>query len=307
MLPKDPVIRSRLLRSARLLLDWSQARLACEVGVSTSIIYAVESGRLSGESPAAQAVEQALERGGVQIIPAADPVGPGLRYTSEQIRPAESVPQPNSRTPIRRSSQRTVLSEPELGGDQRVADRHDGIAEAAASVHADAPREPPPLPSAPARISPRRAAAAPDSGGLTRRRSGPERRPLILALLPPRPSQCCRREQVHLRADSSPAKVASPGGVCHCYALTRRRADCGPSRQEEGAGWRPSLQIVGGNITRQGPLSPIGRSGPKGERGDGFDQRLRSCRDNRCEHGSDVRLVRRPVRGTPDKRACRRR
>ena len=106
MLPKDPVIRSRLLRSARLLLDWSQARLACEVGVSTSIIYAVESGRLSGESPAAQAVEQALERGGVQIIPAADPVGPGLRY--EQIRPAESVPQPNSRTPIRRS--RTALT-----------------------------------------------------------------------------------------------------------------------------------------------------------------------------------------------------
>ena len=44
MLPKDPVIRSHLLRSARLLLDWSQARLACEVGVSTSIIYAVELG-----------------------------------------------------------------------------------------------------------------------------------------------------------------------------------------------------------------------------------------------------------------------
>ena len=112
MLPKDPVIRSRLLRSARLLLDWSQARLACEVGVSTSIIYAVESGRLSGESSAAQAVVQALERGGVQLVPAAGPVGPGLRYTSEQIRPAESVPQPNSRAPIRRSSQRTVLSEP---------------------------------------------------------------------------------------------------------------------------------------------------------------------------------------------------
>jgi len=82
MLPKDPVIRSRLLRSARLLLDWSQARLACEVGVSTSIIYAVESGRLSGESSAAQAVVQALERGGVQLVPAAGPVGPGLRYTS---------------------------------------------------------------------------------------------------------------------------------------------------------------------------------------------------------------------------------
>ena len=109
MLPKDPVIRSRLLRSARLLLDWSQARLACEVGVSTSIIYAVESGRLSAESPAAQAVEQALERGGVQFVPAVDPVGPGLRYTSDQIRPAEANPRPQHR----RSSPPAVLKEPE--------------------------------------------------------------------------------------------------------------------------------------------------------------------------------------------------
>ena len=82
MLPGDRVIRSRLLRCARLLLDWSLARLACEVGVSTSTIYAVESGRLSAASPAAQSVVSALERAGVEFIDAVGPLGPGLRYSS---------------------------------------------------------------------------------------------------------------------------------------------------------------------------------------------------------------------------------
>ena len=82
MLPEDRVTRSRLLRSAQLLLDWSQARLACEVGVSTSTIYAVEFGAPSAASPAAQSVVLALQRGGVQFIDAADPLGPGLRYSS---------------------------------------------------------------------------------------------------------------------------------------------------------------------------------------------------------------------------------
>ena len=99
MLPEDRVTRSRLLRCARLLLDCNQARLACEVGVSTSTIYAVELGRLSAASPAAQSVVLALERGGVQFIDAADPLGPGLRYSApwlydyenEVIRPIGEV------------------------------------------------------------------------------------------------------------------------------------------------------------------------------------------------------------------------
>lgn len=74
-------IRCRLLRSARLLLDSSQARLACEAGISTSTVYAVECGRLSAGSPAAQAMVQALERGGVVLVSGCDQLGPGLRYT----------------------------------------------------------------------------------------------------------------------------------------------------------------------------------------------------------------------------------
>ena len=52
MLPEDPLLRDRLLRSARLLLDWSQARLACEIGSSRATVHAMEFGppgpRVSG-------------------------------------------------------------------------------------------------------------------------------------------------------------------------------------------------------------------------------------------------------------------
>ena len=82
MLPRDRGRRSRLLRSARLLLDWSQARLACEAGVSTGAVYAVESGRLDRTSAAALAVVQALRNGGVELIPPVDGHGYGVRYAS---------------------------------------------------------------------------------------------------------------------------------------------------------------------------------------------------------------------------------
>ena len=80
MAPDDAALRCRLLRSARLLLDWSQARLACEAGISTATVYAVESGRLSAMSPAGQAIVRALERGGVYLLSSTDHDGPGLRY-----------------------------------------------------------------------------------------------------------------------------------------------------------------------------------------------------------------------------------
>ena len=83
MLPKDSMLRGRLLRSARLLLDWSQARLACEAEISAGTVYAVESGRLSADSPAAQAMVRALERGGVLLVPTCEQFGPGLRYVAD--------------------------------------------------------------------------------------------------------------------------------------------------------------------------------------------------------------------------------
>lgn len=81
MLPGDPILRGRVLRAARMLMDWSQARLACEVGISRATVNAVESGRMNGESPACMAMVQALERGGVQFIPPIAKLGPGVRFT----------------------------------------------------------------------------------------------------------------------------------------------------------------------------------------------------------------------------------
>jgi len=80
------MLRGRLLRSARLLLDWSQARLACEAGISSGTVHAVEAGRLSVESPAARAMVQALERGGVLLVPSCKQLGPGLRYAPDHAR-----------------------------------------------------------------------------------------------------------------------------------------------------------------------------------------------------------------------------
>ena len=76
------LLRGRLLRSARLLLDWSQARLACEAGISTSTVYAVEAGRLSTTSPAGRAMIQVLKFEGVVLL-SADQGGPGLRYVGD--------------------------------------------------------------------------------------------------------------------------------------------------------------------------------------------------------------------------------
>ena len=76
------MLRGRLLRSARLLLDWSQARLACEAGISSGTVYAVESGRLSADGPAGEAMVQALERRGVRLLSSDDQNGPGLRYAA---------------------------------------------------------------------------------------------------------------------------------------------------------------------------------------------------------------------------------
>ena len=84
MLPDDPVLRGRLFRAARALVDWSQARLACEVGAGRATVHAVECGRLAGTCPAAVAMAAALERAGVRFIPAAGPVGAGVRYTRQE-------------------------------------------------------------------------------------------------------------------------------------------------------------------------------------------------------------------------------
>ena len=82
MLPDDPVLRGRLLRCARLLLAWSQARLAHEASLTTGTVYAVEAGRFHGGSPSVCAVVRALQSAGVVFLPATEREGPGLRYAA---------------------------------------------------------------------------------------------------------------------------------------------------------------------------------------------------------------------------------
>jgi transcriptional regulator with XRE-family HTH domain len=81
MLAGDSILRGRVLRAARMLVDWSQARLASEACISRAAVNAVETGRMNGDSPAGTAMVQALERAGVQFIPPIGKLGPGLRFT----------------------------------------------------------------------------------------------------------------------------------------------------------------------------------------------------------------------------------
>jgi DNA-binding XRE family transcriptional regulator len=81
VLPDDPAASRRLLRAARCLLDWSQSRLAAEVGASTATVNAVETGRLSCHGPVARAMIGALSRHGVHFVAAEHGVGAGVRYT----------------------------------------------------------------------------------------------------------------------------------------------------------------------------------------------------------------------------------
>jgi transcriptional regulator with XRE-family HTH domain len=76
----DPVSRGRLLRAARDLLGWTQARVAGEAGVSTAAVTALEVGRLGPRAGSVTAITAALERAGVRFLAAADGLGQGVRY-----------------------------------------------------------------------------------------------------------------------------------------------------------------------------------------------------------------------------------
>ena len=74
MLPADPALRGRLFHAARALLGWTQARVACEAGVPTGTVAAVEIGRRGDRAAVVPAILGALERSGARV--AADPDPP---------------------------------------------------------------------------------------------------------------------------------------------------------------------------------------------------------------------------------------
>jgi hypothetical protein len=86
MLPEDPVLRGRLLRAARMLVNWSLPRLAAQAGVSGLDAGAVETGH--GGEPALTAARLAavLEWAGVRFLGEGEGHGPGLRYARPRER-----------------------------------------------------------------------------------------------------------------------------------------------------------------------------------------------------------------------------
>jgi Helix-turn-helix domain len=85
MLPDCPIMRGRLLRAARTLLDWSQARLAHEAGVSTATVHTLEAGRCDGRRRAVAVLVEALEHGGVRFVTAAGTHGEGVCFARLEL------------------------------------------------------------------------------------------------------------------------------------------------------------------------------------------------------------------------------
>jgi len=75
------MLTSGQVRAARALLDWSQMKLADESGVSLATIRRIESDRGPDRStgPNLEAIQRALESGGVVFISNDNKGGEGVR------------------------------------------------------------------------------------------------------------------------------------------------------------------------------------------------------------------------------------
>ena len=75
------MLTSGQIRASRALLDWNQQKLAEESGVSLATIRRIESDRDPDRttSPNREAIQRALERGGVSFTPRDANGGEGVR------------------------------------------------------------------------------------------------------------------------------------------------------------------------------------------------------------------------------------
>ncbi len=75
------MLTSGQIRAARALLDWNQQKLAEESGVSLATIRRIESDREPDRttSPNREAIQRALENGGVSFIAKDTKSGEGVR------------------------------------------------------------------------------------------------------------------------------------------------------------------------------------------------------------------------------------
>ena len=78
MLATDPIWAGRMVRAGRDLLGWTQARLACEAGVSAATVHRVEVGAVGVGTRSVAAIVAALERHDVWLEASDDRVGVAL-------------------------------------------------------------------------------------------------------------------------------------------------------------------------------------------------------------------------------------
>lgn len=74
------MISALQIKAARALLGWSQQELADRAIVSVNAVNRMERGSVDTKSSTITAVERAINRAGVEFIPAGDK-GEGVRFT----------------------------------------------------------------------------------------------------------------------------------------------------------------------------------------------------------------------------------
>lgn len=77
----DKVITADQIRAGRALLDWTRQELAavCDVGEAT--IARIETGTIDPKASSLRTIAEALAARGVELIPAMDGKGDGVRFT----------------------------------------------------------------------------------------------------------------------------------------------------------------------------------------------------------------------------------
>lgn len=79
-------VHPRLLKAARVLLDWTQQKLADKAGVSLTVVHRLEAG-YSIRASSWFRIQDALESGGVVFIDATGDAGYGVRIDAPLPEP----------------------------------------------------------------------------------------------------------------------------------------------------------------------------------------------------------------------------
>lgn len=77
------MISHRQIRAARALLDWTQQYLANKASVSISVVKRMEAEGHDPRVSTADAIQGALEKGGVEFLPEQNGKGVGVRMVKE--------------------------------------------------------------------------------------------------------------------------------------------------------------------------------------------------------------------------------